>query len=167
MDRREPEEPFLYYFLFQLLRGYLGHSSKAGLFGLWLELQNIIKSCNAVYIRDLVYISGTKIQCCIMGSAEPYALCVTYLWEYWAFVVCLLFNINDSHKKALAWNNALLEYSWSCGPEPYQYHHPSLYQPCIPWPPSHQIIVAIFMSVNPCVKFGHIYNAPPKKFLTQ
>lgn len=62
-----------------------------------------------------------------MGLAEPYALCVTYMREYWAFVVCLLFNINDSDKKALAWNNALFEYDWSCDSEPYQYPKPSLY----------------------------------------
>lgn len=45
-----------------------------------------------------------------MGLVEPYTLCVTHMREYWAFVVCLLFNINDSDRKALAWNNALFEY---------------------------------------------------------
>lgn len=70
----------------------------------------IRKSCNAVYLQDTLCISGTIIRCCIMGLVEPYALCVTYMGEYWAFVVCLLFNINDSDKKALAWNNALFEY---------------------------------------------------------
>lgn len=34
--------------------------------------------------------------------------------------LCLLCCINDTHKRALAWNNAVFEYGWSCVHEPHQ-----------------------------------------------
>lgn len=78
----------------------------------------------------------TKTDRCVsglVGNIQQLSIFLVKIPSCWS---CLLFSINDTHKRALAWNNALLEYSWSCVHEPYQdppHPNPSLCEPFIPF----------------------------------
>lgn len=118
---------------FVLQREYLKHSYKVGLFQLWFNLQNMNKySPLGIHVMPLMF----RIYCVYfmnnntVGLAEPYELwriCgnTEPLW-------CVCFTTLMTDKKALAWNNALFEYGWSCDSELYQYLNPLFISHALP-----------------------------------
>lgn len=77
--------------------------------------------------------------------------------------LCLLWCINDTHNRALAWNNAVFEYGWSCVHEPYQ-DPPS---PSTPLSASHAFPSPVVMYIYVCLCLHFRYFSALFMFTSQ